>query len=323
MHAQRSLMTSLVRLACLLALAASAACSTTRVARTPPGPPPVGAAFLAASDGTRLYTSVMGPGTRGVVWYVLGPEAGSRPVYPGLTSALHAAGYATAQVHPRGAGHSDGPRGDATDTARVLDDLHRFARTLTERHRGVPLYLMGHSAGAALALELAARTQVPLAGVVLVNPAYRLVYSEGMGPGLTDYVAFAFNYVFRPAAPTVDMNARPEAIRDPDDRAEALAMRSDPFVVRFFTMRAMSAEGALMKRCAENARGVHAPVLLISGQKDALVDPAGSAELFAAAASRDKQRLTSPAGHGSRAVETVVEPLVKWFEAHRGTSAPP
>lgn len=322
MRAPRSLMTPLVRLVCGLALAACAACCSAGVPRTPPGPPPRDATFMTTSDGTRLYTSVTGPGARGVVWYVLGPEAGSRPVYPDLTAALHSAGYATAALHPRGAGYSDGPRGDAADTARMIDDFLQFAHVLNQRHRGVPLYLLGHSAGAAVALEVAARGRLPLAGIVLVNPAYKLVYSEGMGPGPADYVAFAFNYVFRPAAPTVDMNARPEAIRDAADRTEALAMRADPFVVRFFTMRAMSAEGALMKRCPDNARQLHAPLLLISGRHDALVDPAGSAELFAATASRDKQRLTSPAGHGSSAVETVIEPLLKWLEAHRGTGEP-
>ena len=44
-----------------------------------------------------------------------------------------------------------------------------------------------------------------------------------MGPSFGDYVVYAANYVFRPAALTVDMNSDPSAAKDDLDRAEALA----------------------------------------------------------------------------------------------------
>jgi alpha-beta hydrolase superfamily lysophospholipase len=282
--------------------------------------PPPDATFGEAPDGTRLYVAIDGEGSRGVVWLVVGPEVGSAPLYPRLCTALRGAGLAVAVLHPRGAGYSDGLRGDIADYASFLGDYRWFAGDLARRFPGLPLFLIGHSAGAALALEVAARTETPLAGVVLVNPAYKLITSQGMGPTLGDYVRYAANTVLRPSALTADMNARPEAVADPDDRAEALAMQGDPIVVRYFSMRYLFAQRRVMQRCVENARALGAPLLLVEGARDALVDRAGSAEIFEAASSADKQRLPSPGAHGSSAVESVVEPLVEWIVARARAS---
>jgi alpha-beta hydrolase superfamily lysophospholipase len=163
---------------------------------------------------------------------------------------------------------------------------------------------------------------IAIAGIVLVNPAYRLTYSAGLAPTFCDYVAFAANSVFRPAALTVDMNSRPEAVQDADDREEALAMQRDPLVVRYFSMRTMSAWGAVMGRCVVNAMRSNAPLLLVEGARDAMVDPKGSAEIFDAAAAADKERLSSPGGHGSSAIEAVVTPLLEWLTRHSERSTP-
>lgn len=291
-------------------------CASQPLRTTPPLAPPTGAMFLQTPDAVRLYTLIDGDGARGVAWFVLGPEIGSRPLYPRFSAALRAAGYAVAIMHPRGTGYSDGPRGDNDDFAKIVDDYRRFAYELRTRFTGRPLFLFGHSAGAALALEVAATVDIPIAGLVLVNPAYKLSSADGMGPTFGDYVVYAANYLFRPAALTVDMNSQPLAVRDEDDRDEALAMQRDPLVVRYFSMRYLFAWGGVLDRCVKNAKKTRAPVLLVEGARDVLVDPAGSAEIYGAAATTDKQLLRSPGGHGSSAVETVVAPLLDWFTHH-------
>lgn len=303
--------------ALMAALLASACASWPRVS-TPPLPPPAGAEFLGTSDGLRLYSAVQGPGARGVVWFVMGAEISAAPPYPALTRALHEAGFATAVVHPRGTGFSDGLRGDVDDYARFLGDYCAFLAVLQGRFERV--FLVGHSAGAAFALEVAVAPQKPLAGLVLVNPAWKLRTAEGMSPSFGDYVTFAANLVFRPAALTVDMNSRPESIAFAPDREEGLAMQRDPLVVRYFSMRTLSEQGRVMARCAENVAVSAAPLLLVQGAHDAMVEPASLDELLAKAAAVDKRKLVAPdGGHGSSAVETQVAPLVEWFSAR----APP
>ena len=91
-------------------------------------------------------------------------------------------------------------------------------------------------------------------------------------------------------------------------------MQRDPLVVRYFSMRTMSEQGKVMGQCAENIAKVDAPVLLVQGAGDGLVDPKGNDELVAAAKSADKRKVVAPGGgHGSSAVETMIVPIVGWL----------
>ena len=297
------------------ALALVGCASFPRVTR-PPLDPPAGAEWLEGRGGVRLYTATVLPEAEpvGVVSFVLGPEISSAPLCPVFAAALRDAGFATAVLHPRGTGYSSGLRGDLDDFELFLTDLRQGLEHLRTRFGSKPIFLLGHSAGAAFALELAAATSEPLAGVVLVNPAYKLLATEGMTPSFGDYLVYAGNMIFRPAAITVDMNSRPSAAAHPADRAEAEAMQADPLVVRYFSMRFMLAQKQVMERCAKNASATAVPMLLVQGEKDSLVDPRGNDELLAAAKSADKTKLVVPAaGHGSSAIETSVESIVSWL----------
>ncbi len=300
----------------------SAGCNSHPRMTRPPVAPPASATYMSGADGAELYTLIEGdPEPRAVVWYVLGPEIASTPLYPNFTRALHQAGFATAILHPRGSGYSCGMRGDIEDYALFLCDYQTFLHRLRERFAGKPLFLLGHSAGAALALHVAATSNGALAGVILVNPAYKLTYSEGMGPSFCDYVVYGANYIFRPAALTVDMNSKPSAMKNELDRAEAVAMQGDPLVVRYFSLRYLLAQRKIMEGCAVNIAMTDAPLLLVQGDSDALVDPKGNDELLGVARSTDKGRLVAPgAGHGSNAVESMISPLVDWLSRRVLTS---
>ncbi|MFO0756608.1 MAG: alpha/beta fold hydrolase [Byssovorax sp.] len=311
-----------------VALLALLGCAPAPRLSAPPLSPPqdTGTGWIEGAEHVRLFTSTRIPAApvRGVVWLVVGPEVGSAPLYPRLTTALGAGGFVVATVHPRGAGYSSGDRGDIGDYALVLSDYARFRQHLRSRFPGAPLFLLGHSAGGPLALEVAARAPGEIDGVVLVNPAYKLIYAEGMGPSTCDYVVYALRYLFTPEEPAVDMNSHAEAVRFAEDRAEALAMQQDPLVVRYFSMRYLFAQKGIMDSAAQNAARLDTPLLLVEGAHDALVDPKGNDELFRAARSRDRKRLIAPdGGHGSSAVETQVEAIVAWLAAHAGGDPKP
>jgi fermentation-respiration switch protein FrsA (DUF1100 family) len=138
-----------------------------------------------------------------------------------------------------------------------------------------------------------------------------------MGPTFSDYVSFAFNSVFRRSALSVDMNSNPSAVRNAEDRAEGIALQQDALVVRYFSMRYLSAQREVMSACAENAAQLNVPLLLIQGAQDALVDPRGTDEILAAASTKDKVKLIAPhGGHGASAVETILDELLQWLRTH-------
>jgi alpha-beta hydrolase superfamily lysophospholipase len=278
----------------------------------PPVPAPPGAAYISTPDGTRFYTSITGSATHGIVWFVLGPETPSQLPYGQLTKALHAAGFATALIHARGTGFSDGVRGDIEDYAVYLSDFQHFREHLESRSSRI--FLFGQSVGAALALEIAASVPMQFAGLVLVNPAWKLTYAKGMRPTLRDFAAYAANYLFRPSDLTVDMNREPKAIQFIPDRLEGEAMQRDPCVVRYFSLRFVLGQRKIMKRCLKNLTALQAPILLVQGAHDALVDPLSFDLLLRAARASDKHKIIAPAGgHGSSAVETIVQPIMDWF----------
>lgn len=280
--------------------------------------PPGGASWITGTDGVRLYASARLPrgDPIGVIYFVLGPEIGSAELYPRFTAAAREAGFVTAVVHPRGAGYSDGVRGDIEDYTRFLTDLEQGLGWLRQRFTETPVFLFGHSVGAVLTLWLAARSSA-IAGLVLVNPAYKLRYGAGMGPSWTDYIAYGWNALFRRSALTVDMNRSPARISDSADRVEAEAMQRDPLVVRYFSLRYMLAQKRVMDRCSANASATDAPVLLIQGARDALVDPTGNDEILAAARTTDKVKMvTADGAHGSTAVETMVDEILRWLRTH-------
>lgn len=303
------------RLMLVLLAVTNTACVTFPRASVPPLQPGADAEWIAGRDGLRLFSTWQRPAeVRGVVWYVVGPECGSAPLYPQLTRALLSEGYAVATFHPRGSGYSQGERGDV-DTEAFLGDLRAFHDELSRQYPSVPLVLVGHSAGAAFALELGATTK-PRA-VILVNAAYRLRATEGMTPTFGQYLTYAANLIFRPRVLTVDMNSDPSAIAFGPDRDEGFALQRDPLVVRYFSMRMLLAQQRVMQRCAENVTALEAPVLIIEGAHDALVDPAGNDELLSRAKAKGSKKHVAPdGGHGSSAVETSVEAIVDWLRQH-------
>lgn len=281
----------------------------------PPLAAPPGAEFFTAADGTSLYTSAMGKAERGAVWFVSGAEAQAEPPDPKLAAALRDAGFCTIVFHPRGTGFSAGLRGDSDNYDLFLSDHHRFLQHLMTRFARV--FLIGQSAGCAFALEAAVQAPRAVAGIVLSNPAWRLRRARGMTPSLGDFLRFAWNFAFRASALTVDMNSNPSAVEFEPDRLEALAMGRDPLVVRYFSMRYLTAQAKVMRRIPDNLARIAAPVLLVQGAHDGLVEPASLDVLLAKAGSADKRKLLAPdGGHGSSTVETQVEPIVAWFVAH-------
>lgn len=288
---------------------------------SPPIAPPPSAEWVEGQEGVRLFVSVTLPAASpvAVVVFVLGPEITTRPPYPRLQAALTAAGFATCSLHPRGTGYSDGLRGDLADYSLFLADQHLGLATAVRRFGPLPTFLFGHSVGALMALEVAARAEGPLAGVVLVNPPVRLRATAGMGPRWFDYLRYAVDLLIRPTALTVDLNARPEAVAFPADRDDAVAMQRDPLAVRYFSLRYLLAQRRVMRRGLANAAFLTAPLLMVQGAHDELIDPRGIDELLAAAKTDDRASyLAREGGHGASAVETSVGSVVDWLVARCG-----
>jgi len=301
----RFLMWVLLVLAALVAGILAVRAVPAHIEQHPPVPPPADATFLAAGDGTRLFFEIGGlVQPRAVVWIVQGNGAQATAPFPTLTATLRESGIAVATMHPRGTGYSDGPRGDVERFEWLLEDEHSFARALRTRFPAVPIVLLGHSAGAAYALDVAARSggDTRFSAIVLVNPAVKR-RAGGVGPSPREMAIYAAHVLIRPSVPIADMNGDPSRLRDPDDRRDAERAQADPLRVPRYSMRFLLGLRRLMNASVARAHDLDLPLLAICGENDDIIDPSSCEELARAWRGQVAEVRRVPGGHGVAVVE--------------------
>ena len=84
-----------------------------------------------------------------------------------MAGALVADGYAVHALDHRGHGRSDGPRALIDRLDNAVADLDQVVVQALAEHPGTPVYLLGHSMGATIALRYAFLHQDRLAGLIL------------------------------------------------------------------------------------------------------------------------------------------------------------
>lgn len=130
-------------------------------------------AFIDASDGTKLaYYSFIPSHPQAFLIFYHGAGYYSGALYQSFAQQLadqYSIGVYLVDI--RGNGYSQGPRGDASSTKQVFDDVTTLVNFVHGQHPGVPLYLGGHSAGAGLVLNYSGYRDNPLVtGYILVAP---------------------------------------------------------------------------------------------------------------------------------------------------------
>jgi acylglycerol lipase len=112
-----------------------------------------------AADGVKLAYRRYAPASpRAALLFYHGGGAHSGAGYQWLGNGLQSK-FDTAVYMPdlRGHGASGGPRGDAPDPEHVWADIRALIARIRAEHPGLSLFLGGHSSGAGLALNYAAR----------------------------------------------------------------------------------------------------------------------------------------------------------------------
>lgn len=106
----------------------------------------------------------------------IGSHGGS---FAPLAEALTDEGVIVAAVDLPGHGRSPGRRGDAPSWEALQDAVDQLLERARREAPGLPCFLLGHSLGAAIALDAAERLSGRLGGVVVSNPALAV---EPTGP---------------------------------------------------------------------------------------------------------------------------------------------
>jgi alpha-beta hydrolase superfamily lysophospholipase len=225
-------------------------------------------------------------------------------------------GLAVYALDHRGRGRSEGERFFVKKFADWTQDLATFIDIVKTREPGLPVFLLGHSAGGVIACGYALEHQDEIAGLICEDFAYQIPAPD---------VALAIlKGVSRVAPHARVLKLKNEDFsRDPDVVA---ALNADPLIANETqpseTVAALVRADELLSKSFQN---ITLPLLILHGTADKVTKPSGSREFYDRAGSSDKT-LKLYEGHFHDLLADVGKQLVMsdiqaWIDAQLEASA--
>lgn len=227
--------------------------------------------------------------------------------------ALTASGYAVVRFDLRGAGLSGGRRQWVEKFSDYVDDTASVYRWICRKLEPLPLFLMGHSLGGAVALHFIVQYQKAFRGLILSAPAFRT--GNAISPAV---VAIGRKLVhFIPTLKVPGSRDKGAISRDP---AVVQAFLEDPLCCHTNTLNQGNEVLNAMAVIPEFAAQVEIPTLIVHGTHDKLIRMEGSYEILRAMPARDKTLLLRPGvfheSHNDLGKEDYFISLTQWLDRH-------
>jgi alpha-beta hydrolase superfamily lysophospholipase len=247
---------------------------------TPTVPVSIGGGTL-VSFGQTLHWRAQSPVTTiasVIVVHGIGEHQGR---YEALSDAFIGCGIALYGYDQRGHGRSSGVRGHIDQWDQYIADLRSMIQFVQQLEGDKPLFIFGHSMGALVALDCTLRYPKGIAGLMVNGiPLRPGTIAKPMLIRLAKLLsAVKPSYSMSLGLDLAGLSTRPEV---------AIQYASDPLVERKVTAR----WGVSILKAIERLRGdlvnLKTPILVTHGSLDPINLPAGSQELFAAVAAKDK-----------------------------------
>jgi acylglycerol lipase len=231
--------------------------------------------------------------------------------YLNVAEAFAAAGLSVYALDLRGRGKSEGERFFVSDVDEYVSDVAAVVKVAKGREPGLPVFLLGHSAGGVVSCCYAVDHQVELAGLICESFAYR-VPAPGVALALLKVVSR-----FAPRLKTLKLRNR-DFSRIP---SVVQRLESDPLTANeqqpAMTMAAMIRANESLDH---DLHLIHIPVLILHGTADKATLPAGSQRFYDRAETSDKN-LKLYEGHfhdllQDTGLELVMADILAWIDAH-------
>ena len=227
-----------------------------------------------------------------------------------VAEQLTARGFAVYALDLRGRGQSDGERFYVDRVGEYEDDLAALIRLAKAREPGLPVFLLGHSAGGVTACIYALDYQQELAGLISESFAF-----EVPAPDFALAVLKGISHIAPHAHLLKLKNA--DFSRDP---AVVARMDADPLIAQ--ESEPAQTAAALVhadERLRQEFPDITLPLLILHGTADKATRPAGSQLFHDKAGSKDKT-LKFYQGYyhdclNDLGKEAVMADIVSWLEA--------
>ena len=190
-----------------------------------------------------------------------------------------ASGLAAYALDLRGRGKSEGERFYVENFEDYLGDVDKLVGIARSENPGIPVYVLGHSAGGVIATSYVFEHQQAIAGLICESFAYDV--------GLPDAVSFILKGLSH-LTPHLHVYALKNEVFSRDPKAVAM-MDNDPLIANESQPAETAAE---MLKAADRLTGnfpkLTVPVFIIHGTADKATRPAGSQHFYDTAGSTDK-----------------------------------
>ncbi len=224
---------------------------------------------------------------------------------------LVARGFAVYALDLRGRGRSEGERMHVAHIDDYVSDLSGLIQIAKAREPGLPVFLLGHSAGGVVSCSYALDQQAELAGLICESFAFKVP-----APDLALQILKGVSHV-APHAGVLTLHNK-DFSRDP---AVVAAKDADP-LVGHETQPAITVAALVRadERLDREFPRITLPVFILHGTEDKATMPKGSQQFFDEAGSADKT-LKLYDGHfhdllNDYGKEEVMADIQAWIDAH-------
>ena len=246
---------------------------------------------------------------RGVV--VVVPGFNSHSGYYGwVADRFVARGLAVYAVDLRGRGKSDGERFYVQQFADYVGDASGLVALAKSREPGLPVFLLGHSAGGVVACTYALEHQAELAGLICESFAFQVP-----APDFALAVLKGLSHI-APHAHVLPLKNE-DFSRDPKVVA---AMNADPLIAHETQpTQTVAAMVRADERLKQEFPLITLPVFILHGTADKATRPSGSQAFYDSAGSTDKTLKLYDGGFhdllNDTDRETVMADITRWVDA--------
>ncbi len=257
------------RLASFLAVCLAAFLAACTAGRMPPGPGPTEPRLtddrLIAPDGMELaLRSWLPEGEPKAVLLALHGFNDYSRAFKAPGEWWAARGIATYAYDQRGFGEAP-YRGLWAGSETLVDDLRTAARLLRARYPGTPLYLVGDSMGGAVVLVAMTGADPPETdGTILVAPA---VWARSQMP----FYMRAALWIGARLVPWAEVSGSGLEIQASDNIERLREMGRDPLFIKDTRIGTLEGLTDLMGDALDGGERLHAPALLLYGEKDEII----------------------------------------------------
>jgi alpha-beta hydrolase superfamily lysophospholipase len=190
-----------------------------------------------------------------------------------------AQGLAVYALDLRGRGKSDGERFYLDKFADYLSDVDLLVTLAKSREPGLPVFLLGHSAGGVISSVYALENQAKLAGLICESFAFQ-VYAPDFALAVLKGLSHLAPHAHVLRLKNEDFSRDPQVVQ---------AMNTDPLIANEVQPTRTVAELVLAdERLKREFPLITLPLLILHGKADKATKPSGSQLFYDAAGSPDK-----------------------------------